>query len=408
MSYLNALRNEIAIDEFFYASQGKNPGSYGFIPRPLLWLAKYADKQNLFCFFAFVLKFFLFFGGWFFFFLIDFLRSLNHFKGRKVLGNQNCVALAFCNRAYEVIEPNMPKIDSCYVWVHFPWNEPKQLKANDINCFSLLSKKEAFLVLLQSVLCWYLLFFTSKRSIWVLQFYSFYRWLLVWNSLSKIQSDKYVCAEHFDRWAVLIDGLIAEKAKRGIQSKLIIVQHGILKFLDKDSRKECFPFKLPYRLKMVSDVFVYDSFSAEVFKSEILCGRDRESEISFKTITNSFSLSPDKDKYSCGAKFRVLFVGHPICLSHHLGLLQKLPKELDVFYKPHPTTKVAKEILSAGWKVIEEKDFFPKVDLLVSYPSTLVNDYKNLGIDSALHSLNPDSKEMGSCLKQILAKIKTV
>jgi hypothetical protein len=103
-------------------------------------------------------------------------------------------------------------------------------------------------------------------------------------------------------------------------------------------------------------------------------------------------------------RIKILFVGHSICLDLHIHLFNELKSAHSIvtFYKPHPTEKIEKRILEQNWKLISDKHFFPKVDFLISYNSTLTIEYQNLGIESIVHPISLKSNESA----QFLLKVK--
>ena len=77
-------------------------------------------------------------------------------------------------------------------------------------------------------------------------------------------------------------------------------------------------------------------------------------------------------------------------------------KNFEIYYKPHPKAPMSASMETLEWKIIKEANIFPRVDLLVSYPSTLVIEYETAGIPASVHSLDASIDE----LTQFVEKIK--
>ena len=230
--YIKAVGNEISVDEYFYKINGCKSKEFGFLPRPAVWIGNKRFSKRIVFFMASFLKTFLFLGGWGVFFLIDFIYLYFFISKKKTVFVANesgfYYALGFSMRAYDVIKKDMFGNKNIR-WIYFPWVK-RGLDDNGINCLSLLTKKEAFFLIWISIVIVYKIILKNDKAIWILQCYTVYRWLLVRLALSKVEADGFICSEHFDRWAVLIDTLLVSKSD-GQSEKfcaLNIVQHGIV------------------------------------------------------------------------------------------------------------------------------------------------------------------------------------
>lgn len=403
--YLKAIRNEEAIDKSFYQRCDASPSSFGYIPRPLIWLSKYKKNKNSVLFFSILTKIFLFLGGWLFLFFIELIKSwsiFNKIDGKKL--DFDCIVIAFSERTYDVIKKNEPLITENSVWMYFPWNQ-KPSEGDYINCYNLISKWDAVKILFGSIfLTYYFLFI--KSGAWVLQFYTMYRWMLVRHALSKVSAETYVCTEHFDRWAILLDCALQEKKERGMSFRFILFQHGILKQLSEDGKGYInhFEFNLPSKLYAVTDVYAYDLESIRVFKYEII-NFSALSKVKFNLVSMGFSLAEKDFIHKHEMNNSILFVGHPICFEQQLEIYKRISGLAIVYYKPHPTIMPSDIMLNVGWEIIKDKACFPKVDLLISYPSTLVIEYQTLGIDAIVHPLNASAVDIDTCVISTLKRL---
>jgi hypothetical protein len=89
----------------------------------------------------------------------------------------------------------------------------------------------------------------------------------------------------------------------------------------------------------------------------------------------------------------------------HVLQALKSERQLDAFYKPHPLGKLNPAMARHDWQIISDKDEFPEVEMLVSYPSTLVTEYAALNIPASVHPLHldvPGSREfIAATLQQL-------
>lgn len=166
-------------------------------------------------------------------------------------------------------------------------------------------------------------------------------------------------ANHYDRWAVLFDSFKC--------SKKVLVQHGIL-------NKQTKP---PHLLRKINYAYlIHES------QKKFIVGSVIKSDFDFETLKPSLILS----EKGINDKFNVLIVGHAtLYLENEYNLVRNLDKsKINLFLKPHPILTFESYI---KWKdkhsytLIEDPTFFPKVDLVISYESTLGLEYSQLGID---------------------------
>ena len=66
------------------------------------------------------------------------------------------------------------------------------------------------------------------------------------------------------------------------------------------------------------------------------------------------------------------------------------------------------EILNKNWTFIQEKNYFPAVDLLISYPSTLVTEYSNNGVAAVIHNVNAEMIEVQNTVDEVRKKLAGV
>lgn len=415
--YIQATKNEIAIDKSVYDLAGVTPESLGYIPRPAKVVSKFI-KQRIFLKIAMnMLRGVWCIGGaplFFFYEMVTFYkysrRLPDHMKMNDS-GQSGEYALGFSSRAGDILTSQVLGFEPKY-WIIFPWANFKnnERKSAVIDVFCLLKGKDLFRAFVLSVIATHRIACREDIKQWALQSYTAFRWFAVRLALDKLSIDKLIIAEHYDRWAVLADSVVSQRRKsiKGSSTsgaKLVLVQHGSLSGL---SSRECvskfvLPFELSYKLKSVTDVFLYDTTSQGVFDREILSASCVRKGVLFKQFSPAIKLTEFPSENSV----RLLFVGHPICERLHTHLLLNLVQNYDVtfYYKPHPTAGVADSVRRQTWQIIEGAQTFPEVGFLIAYPSTLVVEYAALGISAILHPLDLSPEFSSGLLESIKSKL---
>jgi hypothetical protein len=167
------------------------------------------------------------------------------------------------------------------------------------------------------------------------------------------------------------------------------MQHGFLGSLSKSEDR----LELPYKLKSVSDLYLYNSDAKNYFLSNVISKDVSSLAPRIHFFTPSLNISSSDD--ALGYFFRILFVGSPLCENFHMNLFSKINNESFLcYYKPHPLNPCSNTVYNLSWKVIEDKGFFPDVDLVICYPSTLELEYSSLGIRTLCHLVDASDKDI--------------
>lgn len=408
--YISAIHNEIAIDKSLYSLMNVKAEEYGFLPRPSKWLNNYKDHKQLIKIIGLFSLILWLAGAGILFFLKDFIKyfkySMSFSKVVSEIKSEQEYGLGFSQRAIEIIDNTIGKKLKC--WISFPWVDVKAWPAEVkvISIFSMLTTQDLLKALILSILSTYRLVFNSETIGWGLQSYTAYPWFISRLALQKINSGDFYTAEHYDRWAVMADMLVCELKKRNASSSLTLVQHGILKSLAEAVPGRDFLIDLKYRLNSVSNLYIYDDDSLNIFRNYILVtGRDSK-PVNIQYFKPTIVLS----NINSGDKASILFVGHPLCEDLHIALYKKLKIKHNIsgYYKPHPAASGAKISVDTDWNIINDKAFFPDVDLLISYPSTLVSEYSNSGVPAVVHPMSIPSEQTELLLIDVETKMKQI
>lgn len=402
-AYRMACINQYSFDSIAYIYFKENIDKFSGLPRPAKWLG---DKKlnKLFRIFSKPLNFFwkfLFAYLFFFFLLLRFAISAN---GNYSFDNRvKNLFLGVAPRSLSVFKSILHDEKDSYC-LTLSWADvSKELmgsKFNEIKLIDIINKKDVCKAYCYA--CKAHAIVSKDRNLSFQTYIGFY-WFLVYFAICKLNPEKIYTAEHHDRWAVLLDFLAL---KNGMADGIIfsIVQHGLE---HESTYQEMLKTRygagvgLPYKMKNVDVIYVYNEVQYSIFKDNIF---NIYRELDVKYFKVKFSLR-DIGK---SLKKKILFVGHPFCYDLQIYLYFELFKKNDYefYYKPHPTTELSKSLEGIGWSVIKEKDFFPKVDFIISYPSTLVEEYADLNINSFVHGLNEIKLNFPSILERVTKSFK--
>ncbi len=400
--YIRSLRNDIAVDIRTLEMVGLDAEQYGKIPRPAFWIAKIRPFPLLSRIVQYILQPVWYLLGPLFFRLQCHAVQTGPRPTRVIKFDVSGQVIPFSARCMDIVNPgNIHPIPK--QWIEFPWLPLNNLP-NDAEVLPALELLEPAEIQQSFVLATWAHFIIQHRlgvSEWGLQSYTAWRWFFARLALDKLPGP-ILSTEHFDRWAVLIDGSIRWSRGRKSMRCHTIVQHGSV---NADSTPRGLGFHLPTRLAMVTHLCAYSAADIDVFRREILSPRCAAN------INVSFYCS----KISLVALARpggapsILFVGHPLCESAHCELLASLLKNGDwqLFYKTHPTIPSRPALLKLPWTVLQERQAFPCVDLLISYPSTMVTEYAAHGIPAIVHSMDVSPQEILNRIPEILRVIQS-
>lgn len=401
VDYLRALRNEIAVDEHIVSMAGLDPAAFGKIPRPARWIGHARRLPALSR-----LVQYLSLPLWYL------LAPMLYRRQRRQVGASPPPAprqfdaagqiLGLSHRTADIVHerhlPQMPR-----QWLELPWTPLSRLPsdAEVIPAMTLLDEADIARSLALAALAHRAL--QGRRGLrgWGLQTYTAWRWFVARLAIDKLPGP-LLTTEHFDRWAVLADGSVWCTRHQQPLRRLTVMQHGAV---NADSPQPGLGLRLPTRLRAVGRLHVYSAADAEVFKREILSPRcaAREPDQTFYR-----PMVPLVDLARAGRP-TVLFVGHPLCEAAHCALMNALQRSTDVqaFYKPHPTTGAGKQVAALPWTVIQGRTVFPRADVIISYPSTMVAEYAAHDVPAVVHRMDVPAAQILDRLPEILRIIQS-
>ena len=225
-------------------------------------------------------------------------------------------------------------------------------------------------------------------------------------AVKKIAPVEIITAEHHDRWVILLDYYCSWVLNIERKIKLVLVQHGKEheETYDKFLKNSDFG-SLPYRLRNVTQAYVYDAEQRDIFIRNIFSNKTKSPE-SIKVDYYTYKLLVYD---TCLKGIVVLFAGHPLCEVLQKKLFEKIhnKERYHFLYKPHPTASDIKVLRSfnPGWTLLEEYSKYPKIDFLISYPSTLVVEYRQIGVNSYVHPLGGTLRSLDSVAEELNKKL---
>ncbi len=399
--YLAATRNEIVVDEHLLALSNLRAQSAGHIPRAARWvpIAKRFPHGVRLLAALVVLAWRL--GGGALFLFADFLPRWRQAPAasRTALPSPAYV-LGLSSRVSDVVRPELLS-DLPETWITMPWAPMARLPAGvrAIDVFSLLSRDDLRQALVDALVASRHLGSRARIARWALQSYTAFKWFAVRAAIDRLEGE-LVMAEHFDRWAVLVDRSVRSRRRR-----LTLIQHGAVAGLDGGGQSEYGLPRLPTKLQCVSRLFVYGDADEAVFRRAILGAAVERNGLEVQHFKPSITMQPRSTQ-----GVALLFIGHPLCEPLQEAIFAELRKRIavDAFYKPHPLAPMSASMKTVGWHLITEADHFPAVDLVISYPSTLVVEYGAVGVPAVVHPLTADIAARDDVVHGVLARAGTV
>lgn len=395
--YRAATRNEIAIDEYMRRVAGLPPHLQLYLPRVQRWAPAARKHPQTFPWAVAVLKT-LWSGllGPVLFTLqmlqLMVIKARTPARSTPRPGVGHNVGAAFSARAVELIEtPGFPlPVDA---WLVFPWMDVGRALngRQELPCLQLLSYRDLFGAWVDAVAATRNARRSPRLSAWRLQTYTAYRWMVARRAVDCIEA-QFFCADHYDRWAVLLDRSL--RSRPAPRPGWTLVQHGsVASLVDGDTAGVGDGLKLPTRLTAVARLVAFNQASLEFFRTRVLTDRGlterRNDFVHAPKVALTPVLGPDD-------QLRVLIVGHPFAEAFHehaFRHLQQRHANLACFYKPHPHAEMSAAMHRVGWTLITDPHQFPEAELLLSYPSTLVDEYATQGVPAVVHpiSLSPEA-----------------
>jgi len=346
--FLKAINNEIDIDRNLIQRLGRK--DLQFTPIRGLKSLQYIDKYHIssFVYGLFSMFFLALSSGYFFMKLLKLLFSKRTHIPVNLSAQKDLVLVA--NGRVEYLIKKVIHSESLFF---LNINQP--YKKNSCHVYQFLRRRDYFYAYLFATYAVFYLLWKLEDKRDVLQGYVAYEWFLVYLALSRCKGgiETVYFANHYDRWAVMIDQLYADK-------DVVLMQHGIL---PED-------LNLSYKLKNLCKVFAFNEQSEKIFKNMFECKKTQ-----FERLDISLSLvDVNTDKKT------ILIIGQPHSLGFEVEIVESLDDTFEVFVKPHPLYDSSEYKKLSNVTLIEDRSFYPKVDVALCYESTLGLEYEASGV----------------------------
>lgn len=391
---LRALANELTVDEYFYSGLKQSAKNYGWFPKVTRVNAKIDIKKIglVLRFLWLVWPFLSFFFNIYCLVKYSFSKAIAGIKVEQ--GSSENLFFASSESAVNIYKKASNKSVFVLTRPSFISNQPN----GPVSSLGVVSYLQLFWIFLQSNWFSWRIFIGHFRGFRV-STYMIFEMLVVKKAISNLfaihEFRTISCVDHYDRWAVLVDFFIDSYEKK---IAFEIVQHGKLSN-GINVNDLGFSMNLPYRLRNVSLIYYFENVAISLFKEYIL---DKKSCCKFVKFSNKISLVDFNLR-----GFKILIIGHPLCFGFHVDLARTVLVDSDMvlFYKPHPTQKYSGSDLDSRWILINKDYEFPKVDLVISYNSTLADQYSEHGIPILKHDFSPSDEDLNNIVSGLLNKV---
>lgn len=343
--FYNSICNEIDAEENFLKRIDKK---LDFVPVRVVKTIKYIDKFNInkfvYSLFCIVL---------FFLFPIYFLLKIKlNFKNKYLFNNKKTNIVLIADNRIESLYKKIDVLDNSKV-AFININQPNKDYYIDINSF--VSLKIIIKSYIYSIISLFYITFRLNRKTDFLQVYVAYDWFKTYFILKEkvTFADNIYFSNHYDRWSTMFDFLFEK-------NNLVLIQHGILPA----------NLILTYKLKNLNTIYCFDEKSKNIFLKLFEC-----SQTNFKNINLKLNLVPIKSN-----KRTILIIGQPHSIEKEIEIIELIKDLYSVYVKPHPLHDNSRYKINEV-ELILNKDFFPKVDIALTYESTLGLEYEISGIN---------------------------
>jgi len=198
----------------------------------------------------------------------------------------------------------------------------------------------------------------------VLQTYVGWPWFLTWELLPRMiePSAGVWYANHYDRWAVLVDCL-------PVRCRRHLIEHGFVRTT----------MQLRHRMRRTDEVLYFDEPTRRNLLEVVLAKACRPvcTPIAIRLPLTDWPRPSEK-------RALLLVIGSPLDPAGERQLLEKLLQtqpDVHILYKPHPVygRRGAAHVVGLGVELVWGRNTFPAVDVVLSNGSWLGAEYESTG-----------------------------
>lgn len=393
----DVLLAESEVQNFFYKKKKKQANDFGYIPN--LYAYEWVVNSSFFNVMLLILKIIwpilliLFYVIALF---IYFAKKIRLACKREKIDIKDSILFASSDAAVKLY--NKAVVDECTI-VFRPGRmdrNEKQIQPS-FDALQIIGFYCLFCAFLKATYISLTLGYSSKYSEYRFLCFYIFELLVVYESLKALNSSplkkQLFVTDHYDRWALMADNL-----REVSYSKLTIIQHGVLVVGD-----STFDVLIPKKLAGVDGLYFFDELSKTVFIEKIFSPSLNPRFVKFQNGLELSALGVD-----CPT---VLIVGCPVSFDFHLALTDYLVSKVDkikVFYKPHPTSIGYGKSQNKHWVWVDDVDYYPEVDLVISYPSSLATQYQSKKIPVFIHELDETGSAVYEAYSHIYSCLESV
>jgi len=406
-SYVRACSTEYDFDCLGYNILGKNIEEFNGLPRPAKWMSKASRIITPIKSASYLFRFFWKYIAFYLFISVQFILFLFHHSAKrhnKLEANKK-LAFATCQRAiFSIEQAYREHKEEEILW--FLTASKKEIdllshmKNHIIDYTACINRKEIIHAFFLSIQAYKEIRLDSNKYL-IMQTYTALPWFCARLAINNLNPKAIIIASHHDRWSILADDYASTMEVHNFE----LVQHGVTYPSDFKIMRQ-HPTRLSYKLRMLTGIYAYNSDQGNIILENIV-DKYNEKKITIKYFSPTIKLT-EIDRTT---KKKILFIGHPACEELQSIIYLAISNDFDfcAYYKPHPTAKASARIHALGWKVIEDKKIFPLVDFLISYDSTLVEEYRLLGISSSfIHDIRADDKKLRAEINKLIDKLSSI
>jgi len=382
--YMSALRNEIAIDIDGYNAVGAVPADFGCLPRlSAVWsgLNRYRWASSIA---LRLLRSLWKLGLYVPFFLLQYRSLVSTIKTPEPFGADQTLHVLLSRLAPAAVAKADGTASLAFTvpWQQYPDSIPhsRQIGIGDV-----LTRKDIRSCLVEAIaIARRIARRNTLFSAWHLQTYTLFRWVCVARAIERVQCKRMVAANHYDRWAILVDRIGGE-AKRST----VVVQHGIVATR-----------YLPTKLRFTETIYVLNREQETLFKSFILAPQIAAT-VNVHFLDNAITLS---ELLADESRIQVVLVGHPqydVDQVRFLKAARLARPDVQFIYKAHPTARGVNPEIRSATTLWDQSGIFPKCDFVFSYHSTLGYQYRDAGIPTFIHDKDMSDDQLDEAVRSI-------
>lgn len=267
---------------------------------------------------------------------------------------------------------NVPK-----VWIDLPWKcYNNGTIPNHIGVFQLLTKNEILFCAYDSLKVFLFVLFKYGLNSVLLEYYN-YSWFLYVTAVEKVVDGKTIIfCSHMDEWTVALDHFNAKRK--------ILIQHGTMAIRNNKygltqqdlsylSKQNCWTYNAAYKYKTVETLYSFTEDEYDLICKSILNNKPYKKISGYGITLNAINHN----------KKNILIIGYyPKYNKTEELILRSLQDDrFNLYLKNHPTldSSLYSGMLNYyNFKLITE-NFYPDVDIVFSYQSTLALQYQAMG-----------------------------